>query len=245
MELIRRKILLEDLTSRKPGVLYGTITASSIYIKVMLTQNMDNMGLFSDSDYIEKIDGTAIKPYNYYSEGGIISGLTGSRLSEVKTYNRNTPYVVDLDVDTSTYFNYKGIEINGVTRVTNLNGPTGYTFDSEDNTYIGTTGQTTGILYNDYESIREIVNQDTNQIKLIPLTEVQFKSEGWNETNTSLSGLTKEEVYLGIVFPPKVESDVFIDRGSVSILEPHLRLSEIESVEHLEIYKNSYYNLIK
>lgn len=244
MELIRRKILLENLISRKPGVLYGTMTASSIYINVMLTQNMDNMGLFTDSDYIESTDDNVITVSDYYKQGSIINALTDSKLTDLKTYNRLTPYSKDF-IKTETYTNYLGNTINGVSKITTLDGPTGYTFDAIDDEFIGTTAQTSGLLYFDSERERGVLNQYTNQDKFIPTTTVQFKSEGWNQTNTSLSALIKEEMFLNIVSPPKVESDVFIDRGITKISEPHLRLSEIESVEHLEIYKNGYYNLIK
>jgi hypothetical protein len=52
MDIIKRKISLEDLTSREQGLTYGTITASTIYLKVYLSQNIDDMGIFTDVNYI-------------------------------------------------------------------------------------------------------------------------------------------------------------------------------------------------
>ena len=49
MELIKRKIVLEDSTDRNyNSSTWGTVTASTFYINVFLTQNIDDMGLFTD-----------------------------------------------------------------------------------------------------------------------------------------------------------------------------------------------------
>ena len=82
-------------------------------------------------------------------------------------------------------------------------------------------------------------------MKSVPLTEMTFIGEGWNETNTSLSAITKEEYLFGITERPEVYSDVFIDRGDTTVFEKHLRLSEVESLEHLERYNNGFYRLVK
>jgi hypothetical protein len=182
---------------------------------------------------------------DYYKQGGMVTGLTDSKLTIVKSYNRDNPYVIDFDVDKNTYVNFTGESIDGVSRVTSLSGPTGYTIDGNNDSFIGTTAQTSGILYNDYKERRKIINNDTGDEVFIPKTTFQYQSEGWNETNTSLSAITKEEMYLGIVSPPEIQNDVFIERGVTTVLEPHLRLSEVESLEHLQLYGNGYYNLIK
>ena len=75
------------------------------------------------------------------------------------------------------------------------------------------------------------------------ITKSQFQSEGWNGTNTSLDPEVREEYLFGIINTPEVQSDVFIDRGAVSVLDTHLRLSEIESLDHLVRYGNGYYKI--
>ena len=54
MEIIKRKILLENSTDRSNSKTWGTLSASTFYINVMITQNIDDMGLFIDSEYIKK-----------------------------------------------------------------------------------------------------------------------------------------------------------------------------------------------
>jgi hypothetical protein len=52
MEVIRRKVLLEHGISRIPDAGYGSMTADSFYIKVMFSQDADDMGTqFVDSNY--------------------------------------------------------------------------------------------------------------------------------------------------------------------------------------------------
>jgi hypothetical protein len=60
-----------------------------------------------------------------------------------------------------------------------------------------------------------------------------------------LSALTKEEYLFGIISPPEVQSDVFIDRGATSVLDMHLRLSEIGNISELTRYGNGFYKLNK
>lgn len=223
MELIKRKILLEDLTSRKEGITYGTITGDSIYINILLTQTIDDMGMFTDTDY------TSGNVSDYFKDGLILTGTTDSQLSFFKSYNKTNPYNTSFIPESGEYIDYKGNTINGVSKILDLSGPTGYTFNGSNDYKLGTDSQDTGILYKDYDSY----------------TTFQFKAEGWNETNTSLSNIIKEEIFFGITTPPEIESDVFIDRGATSVLTPHLKLSEIESVEHLDFYGNGYFNIIK
>jgi hypothetical protein len=45
-----------------------------------------------------------------------------------------------------------------------------------------------------------------------------------------------------VLFPPEVESDVFIDRGVISVMDMHLRLSEIKDTKQLERYGNGFIN---
>ena len=50
---------------------------------------------------------------------------------------------------------------------------------------------------------------------------------------------------MGVVFTPKVEEEVFIERQSISIYEPQTRLGEILSLEGLENYNNGFYHIAK
>lgn len=57
---------------------------------------------------------------------------------------------------------------------------------------------------------------------------------GWNNNNISLSALTKQEEFLGMVFQPEVSSDVFINRGIADIFERHALLSELKTTDDID-----------
>jgi len=52
MKKLRRKISLEELKTRDEGLLFGTIVADFIFMKVPLTQTLDDMGTFIDLPFI-------------------------------------------------------------------------------------------------------------------------------------------------------------------------------------------------
>ena len=246
MDYTKTKILIENLTSRTPGLTYGVITAGTINVSVFLTQTMDDMGMFTDVEYTPSSAATATTVDDYFTTfASNLTGLTDSKLTAVKSYSRSTPYKLGFDTNKETYIGYSGDSVDGRSRLTSTGTPLTYVVDTNYDEFIGTTAQTTGILYKDYDDTRLVVDSQTGTNKLIKRTTFQTNEEGWNETNTSLSAITKEEIYLGLISTPEVENDVFIERGSTSPLESHLRLSEIESVEHLDLYGNGYYNLIK
>ncbi len=288
MELIKRKILLENSIDRTNKKTWGTLSASTFYINVMLTQNVDDMGLFIDSEYIKKdvvnnpVDYSVLTqkltqlgytfPFmlgaqpqstdllanktekktlrfpskteaNYYNFGDIsLSGSTDSKLEDVRSYAKNNPFRILFDTTTETYVNYKGEIINGVDRI-KINGePIVYVFDTPNDVNLGTVNQKYGLQYMDYTGItRNVISE--NGFETIPLTNFTFKTQGWNETNISLSALTKEEYLFGIISPPEVESDVFIDRGTTSVTDLHLRLSEIKNLDQLSKYGNKLYKI--
>lgn len=227
MEIIKRKIKLNNLKN-------------DFYLKIPLTQNIDDMGLISDLPYEgNKISKTVNE---YFKEGGIVISATDSKLKQLKTYDADNEYKVGFDIDKAVYNNYKNDKINGVSRVTKINGDNiTYVFNGENNNKLGTSGQTTGILYEDNPIDGLPINGDLDSE--ITISKVQYKSEGWNNTNTSLDPQIREGYLLGIINEPEVDNDVFINRGGVSVLDKHLRLSEIESLDHLIRYGNGFYNI--
>jgi len=290
MEAIKRKILLENSIDRSNPENWGSLTADTFYINVFLTQNIDDMGLFTDISFISAntssvnsvnynilinkltLNGVffpfmaGITPQNvtgytttddytirftdkiesdYYNFGNLsISASTDSKLDELISYDVSEKYKVGFDMGKNTYLNYNNTLINGVERVVTVGEPTIYVFDAANNPNIGTDNQTTGLKYTDYSAVTRTVTIDGIETT-VPLTIVSYISEGWNETNVSLSAITKEEYLFGIVSTPEVKSDVFIDRGIVSVFEPHLILSEIKNLGELTRYGNGYYNITR
>jgi hypothetical protein len=297
MKLITKQISLEEGISRNPDQTYGLLTATTFGFNIMLEQNIDDMGIFTDFpyvnepvDYTELIDKltvsgitfpfmsgqtppsvvlTAYTQYirydnalvsDWYQDGDILTAYTESRLNYLKSYNKNNRYIINFDIEVDQYDNYNNQVVNGVSRITErISGATGtttYVFDANNDINIGTPNQTTGFLFTESNNV---LNRNTNNVfdfnnkkytKNQPLlinnlSKLNYKAEGWNNTNTSLSALTKEEYLFGIINSPEVFSDVFIDRGSTTVMEYHLKLSEVESIEHLEWYGNGFYNINK
>lgn len=67
-----------------------------------------------------------------------------------------------------------------------------------------------------------------------------FNAEGLSEDSINV---IKQEVEMGISEPPKIESDIFIERQETSVFERHLRMGEITNLDEIEDYKNGYYNI--
>jgi len=296
MEVIKRKILLEEATDRNySGETWGVVTATTFYLNIQLNQTIDDMGLFTDIRFIPRSKKSAFqfvnysllinklqelgyvfpfmrgqlpidpasasfsnlltptdravlrltdKPLNhyYYYGNNVLTGSTDSKIDDVRSYKRGEPYIAGFNINEETYLNYKNISISGVNRVTNIGEPKTYVFDTTADTSIGMPTQTTGIQYKDYSA------STINPVLLpegidLPTTTFRFISEGWNQTNTSLSAIMKEEFLLGIISRPEVENDVFIDRGVSPVLDYHLRLSEIKNLGQLQQYGNGYYKI--
>lgn len=286
MEIIKRKINLEDGISREEGPLYGSLTADSFYIKISLTQNMDDMGVYSNKvladvnsspDYsilINKLNGSGFTfpfmtgatstPYSgdptdirisntllndYIITGDMVTGSTDSKKDFFRTYNLSTPYIENFDIEKNSYTNPFNNLIDGRSRITEItSATTTYVFDANNDVNIGTSAQTSGLLYIDRENVRRNVSFDNFDItldKVIGKTDFNFQSQGFNVTNISLSGIIKDEYLLGITESPKIENDIFIDRGSTSVFDKHMKLSGIFSIQQLEQFGNGEFNLIK
>ena len=244
--LIKRKILLEDSIDRNyNSPTYGTLTATTFFIQVMLTQNIENIGIFTDVEFIEntninpdtidstlRLTGKTVSDY-FTQNNKVITGNTQSYLNDVKTYNAHSPYQVGFHVNSENYINISGATVNGVDVVTSLNNPITYSFGVDKNdSNSGTTSQSNGLLYQDFTG--------TN------ITTISYIGQGRNITNTSLSAITKINDYLfGITSIPEVTSDVFIDRGITNIFERHMKLSEVTTLGELYRYGNGYFNLTK
>lgn len=291
MEVVKRKILLENSIDRSfnsPN--WGTITASTFYINVFLTQSIDDMGLFTDIEYFSAdtanptpVDYTILTTkllssgytfpfmvnlfvypttgltetdlvtlrlpsesessfYNYMNLP--ITGSTDSKIEDLRSYDELNRYRIGFDMETETYINYENLTVNGISRILSNSEPKTYVFDTENDSLMGTPNQVYGLQYIDYSANTQNILID-NVIVPNQLANFRFIGEGQNETNVSLSALTKEEYLFGIISTPEVKNDVFIDRGVTSVMDMHLRLSEIKNLGQLSRYGNGFYNLTK
>jgi hypothetical protein len=155
----------------------------------------------------------------------MISGTTSHRLYQIKTYNKNKPYVVGLNGVTNIEYGEQGEPIKVF-----------YTIDNIE-----------------YETNLEELNQITTD--RLPLSNIEdgskFNAETVFKTNTPSSSnffksggyFFKEETKMGLVEPIKTEEQIFIERQYQTVLEKHSRLSEIKSLEGLITYRNGYYRI--
>lgn len=292
METFKYRILLDDYISREPNSGYGKLTADTLSINVLLTQDIKDIGRFIDYPFIaydkeslpltyqplpQKLSqytnnfnfllqpGSNFFPtgfnydsvryrykseLDYYTNNIIVSGLTEDRLEDFTSYGYtgNSRYVPGFDLNKETYVNYLGQNINGVSRIISLNdfNPIIYTEDGNINNFnFGTILQNDGILFKTYFNTNRTITNELNGTKIIPLTEIYYHGQGVNKTNSTLSALTIEEYLLHITQSPKVESELFIDRGSVDVLQHHLQMGEITTIGDLITYGNGFYNIIR
>jgi hypothetical protein len=55
--------------------------------------------------------------------------------------------------------------------------------------------------------------------------------------------ITKDDGLMGVVEDITVQSDVYVERGTISVFEHNLRLCEVDSVGEIEVYGNKYFNV--
>jgi hypothetical protein len=287
----KRKILIESFIDRSNDPKkWGTITSDNLYINIFLTQNIENIGLFTDIentsvdinnilpvDYTILTDKLSLSgltypfmytsptfvtngltetetislrlPFKteseYYNSIGLnISGKTDSKIEDLRSYNGSNPYIIGFDINKKSYTNYNDVSIDGINRVLSIGEPRRYVFDAEDDFTIGTSNQRYGLYYQDYTGLTNNVNINGNNLT-IPLTTINYIGEAQNKTNTSLSAITKQEFLFGIITPPEIKNDVFIERGVTNIMDNHLRLSEIKDLGELVKYGNGFYKINK
>ena len=184
---------------------------------------------------------------DYYINGNTVTGLTEDRLTLVSSYDNTQKYKPGFFINKSDNINFKNIQYQDGSRVLTNNNlvPITYIIDGDRNetinisnpkpeigihfkTNTGSTRTITGTIFPPYN---------------IPYTEFNYKGQGFNDTNSTLSATTKEEYLFGITESPTVESDLFIDRGATTVIQSHMQLSEIKNMSDLINYGNGYYKI--
>jgi len=152
----------------------------------------------------------------------MITGFTSDKLDLVRTYNNEVPFRVG---------------VNGVTDI-GYNNTTPPTITSVEYTI----GDIEYITY-DPENRNIFSNRRLTKFKTL-LSGYDFEPYS-NQANTQNTFDIKEEGKMGLVFPPKVNSELFIERQDTAVFERHARLSNITSFGMLENYRNGYYIIIQ
>ena len=186
-----------------------------------------------------------------YNEPGInLSAYTFQRFEEVKSYDLNNRYIPNFNMAANkTYTDYQGNSYSNVSKVLSNNNysPINYILDGDNNETIDENNPLPqlGLFYKTYVGKNRAVSDNVFGTYLTNVTELYYKGQAFNETNTSLNALGKEEYLFGITSSPNVYSDVFIDRGRTTVYQSHMQLGEIGNVSELINYGNSYYKIVK
>ena len=223
-------------------LLTDKLTLSGYTFPFMTGATVNSISATTNDEFILRLPSNT--EIDYYRDGLVISGLTDSKIDDLKSYNASDTYISNFDINKQGYINYNGVSVSGHSRIVSTNDPIVYVFDAITGVTMGTNSQVHGLQYKDYTATTRNVSIDGIK-DTIPLTEMRYIGEGWNETNVSLSAITKEEYLFGITSKPTVESDIFIDRGITTVMDKHLRLSEIRNIDELVRYGNGLYNIRK
>lgn len=120
------------------------------------------------------------------------------------------------------------------------------------------TGTFSGSLYTGYtlETGALIVSNSlvTSSVPSGSLWYMDF-ADGYTMITGKTSNFTKEEVinnvitrnehFIGFIDDPTVYSDIFVERGRQGVMEPNLRLGEIDNMNELDVYGNGYFKVRK
>jgi len=227
---------------------FGQKIKNTIDVDIFITQNIDDMGMFTDVPFVPSKETLPEKPIGfnsfvygrlagapvnfYYNDpfsftGTTDDGLLGEVASLIKTNSGGNIFTPN--VNTS----YNPNIYNGV--LYDDSEKTVYKIGANPNN-VPNTGIKFTTLKNEFG--KKVNVYDKNESYKI--TFFESDNGGRNNYNTSLSALLKKEEYLGVVFPPEVDSAVFINRGVADIFERHALLSEIKTTNDIDTNRGGF-----
>ena len=231
----------------------GDKVVNTIDIDIFLTQKFDDMGIFTDMSYNPltpylTTPPSTMGPFNSFVYGrfpraplsfylpgqiNVLGDCDDSQLDQVKSYRvdlvTNQPiYQAGLDLAKDIHVTFDGV-------ISTTNNSITYVLGADKNNI-----PNTGVHFVTFtEEYVNGVDEDGNT-RRYRKTNFSTKLSGTDTNNVTLSALTKNEEYSGIVFPPEVKSEVFIDRGIADIFERHAMLSEIKSSSDIDDNRGGY-----
>lgn len=153
-----------------------------------------------------------------------------SRIDEFARYGKNSE---DPDLYNPTWnvsYQQKIIDVNN-----NLKQITYERFDNNNqNLYDYIIGADPNDIENTGFKYSDIGNGFSN---------IEYKVRDLNEINTITTPTIKINYLLGVSEPPKINSNIFIDRFINSSFDKHLKLSEVKTTTDLINYGNNYFKI--
>lgn len=238
-----------------------TTNAYLVKLPILLTQNIDDIGFYTALDILWAkntvyYSGETVVYENnsYICESGHTSGnYFDENYWKITPIGETTGYTVtytgetqinqfrrygkkDTDVDL-----YNPTSNSGFTQqITTSNGmimqligermkENGFDYQNLYDYKFWVSGNTgTTITYSDIDAIS---------------SKISYETKGLTTGNTIDVPSVKLDYLIGVVNPPKINIDVFIDRGSNASFDRHIKLGEIKSLNDLESYSNGYYKI--
>jgi hypothetical protein len=71
------------------------------------------------------------------------------------------------------------------------------------------------------------------------------QSSGFTENNLSQRPITKEEVLLRVIDQPQIQTNVFVERGKISVYERIQRLGEVDNLGDMINYGYGFFHIVK
>ena len=268
MELYKVKIPLDNIDTITGSTVVSGQTIPTGYVKLtktgdtyvslFLTSNYDDMGVYTDFDIIDILEfnttiptGNTLNTVPYtptYFDYTICSGGTLAFSTHISTnYTGSTAYVKPFTG--CTQWTVTGSTSNNMLEILPIAGITGLTtnsharYDANENPIEVTLlygNPTVGAKY-DIGTGNTTISYNTTDISNLDTT-FDFKRECVEEC---YAPNTKEDLKMGWVFDPKMDINVFIDRGQNSVFDRFLRLSEVSNNDELLDYNNNYFNVNK
>lgn len=173
---------------------------------------------------------------------------------KARTINATGDMVKSIDVNsgehTITFTYVIGMELEDET-LTPIDG-TGveyketYVYDEEeyqfDGDYENVTMENLGKFTTTYSKFYEERNIGGRDLSISYInSEISFKDESYG----GYGNIFKKEYLMGTTYRPKVEANIFVDRGNNSCFEKHIALGEVKNLQALLDYRNGGFYSIK
>ena len=253
MDTIKIKRCINNYVSRESNDDYGKILNDNLNLNIYLTQKMEDQGIFTDSSFNPLLPYLTERPTNlgdfnsftygrfpaaplsfYINDSIRINGTTDDgKIANVSSYrvdtNTGNPiYVNNLDMTGNSDLIFTGV-------INQDNEKIHYVINAESNN-INNSGIHYITFFNEYV---DKINSEGNRERYRK-TEFYTDSNSINQNKVTLSALTKQEEYLGLVFKPEVDSEVFINRGVADIFERHALLGEIKTTNDIDTNRGGF-----
>lgn len=253
MEIIKIKRCISNYVSKESNDNYGKLLNDNICVNVYLTQKMEDQGIFTDFSFNPLLPYLTERPTNlgefnsftygrfpaaplsfYINESIRINGTTDDgKIANVSSYrvdvNTEKPiYVNDLDMTGNSDLIFTGVINQDSEKIH-------YVINAESNN-INSSGIHYITFFNEYV---DKINSEGNRERYRK-TDFYTDLNSINDNIVTLSAITKQEEYLGLVFKPEVDSEVFINRGVADIFERHALLGEIKTTNDIDTNRGGF-----